>query len=176
MRVVYKTAQHPLSGHEENGPFMSNTTSPLYPVLPLAVTQYCLHGLSMSIARLISVRVFGFFNSFLFGEGGWAWISLCSPGSAGTSSVDKVNLQLRDLPAAASPVLELKMFVTTPVLPLLIKHFILFCVITGSCMLLYFLLVPQIQGHTVTDIVLPIQILISTILGIFRSQINSQLP
>ena len=31
------------------------------------------------------------------------WFSLCSPGCSGTCSIDQAGLELRDLPASASP-------------------------------------------------------------------------
>jgi hypothetical protein len=40
-------------------------------------------------------------------------VSLCNPGYPGTFSVDQAGLELKDLPASASQVLELKMCVTT---------------------------------------------------------------
>jgi hypothetical protein len=39
---------------------------------------------------------------------------LCSPGCPGTHFVDQVGLKLRNLPASASQVLELKACATTP--------------------------------------------------------------
>jgi hypothetical protein len=36
------------------------------------------------------------------------WVSLCSPGCPGTHSVPQAGLKLRNLPASASKVLELK--------------------------------------------------------------------
>jgi hypothetical protein len=41
-------------------------------------------------------------------------VSLCSPGCPGTHSVDQADLELRNLPASASQVLELKACATTP--------------------------------------------------------------
>jgi hypothetical protein len=40
-------------------------------------------------------------------------VSLCSPGCPGTHSVDQAGLELRNLPASASQVLELKAWATT---------------------------------------------------------------
>ena len=40
-------------------------------------------------------------------------VSLCSPGCPGTHSVDQAGLELRNLPASASQVLELKVCTTT---------------------------------------------------------------
>jgi hypothetical protein len=40
-------------------------------------------------------------------------VSLCSPGWPGTHSVDQAGLELRNLPASASQVLELKACATT---------------------------------------------------------------
>jgi hypothetical protein len=40
--------------------------------------------------------------------------SLCSPGCPGTHSVDQAGLELRNLPASASQVLELKACTTMP--------------------------------------------------------------
>jgi hypothetical protein len=40
-------------------------------------------------------------------------VSLCSPGCPGTYSVDQAGLELRNLPASASQVLGLKVYVTT---------------------------------------------------------------
>jgi hypothetical protein len=41
-------------------------------------------------------------------------VSLCSPGCPGTHFVDQASLELRNLPASASGVLELKVCTTTP--------------------------------------------------------------
>jgi hypothetical protein len=41
-------------------------------------------------------------------------VSLCSPGCPGTHSVDQAGLELRNAPASASRVLELKVCATTP--------------------------------------------------------------
>jgi hypothetical protein len=41
-------------------------------------------------------------------------VSLCIPGCPGTHFVDQASLELRDLPASASQVLELKACSTTP--------------------------------------------------------------
>jgi hypothetical protein len=50
-----------------------------------------------------------------FGGGGsWDMASLCSPGCPGTHSVDQAGLELRNSPASASQVLELKACATTP--------------------------------------------------------------
>jgi hypothetical protein len=40
-------------------------------------------------------------------------VSLCSPGCPGTHSVNQAGLKLRNLPASASQVLELKVCATT---------------------------------------------------------------
>jgi hypothetical protein len=41
-------------------------------------------------------------------------VSLCSPGCPGTHFIDQAGLELRNLPASASPVLGLKACATTP--------------------------------------------------------------
>jgi hypothetical protein len=40
-------------------------------------------------------------------------VSLCTPGCPGTHSVDQADLELMDLPASSSQVLELKACTTT---------------------------------------------------------------
>ena len=52
---------------------------------------------------------FLFFFSFFFRDR----VSLCSPGCPGTHSVDQAGLELRNLPASASQVLEIKACNTT---------------------------------------------------------------
>ena len=42
------------------------------------------------------------------------WVSLYSPGCPGTHFVDQAGLQLRNLPASASPELGLNACATTP--------------------------------------------------------------
>jgi hypothetical protein len=54
-------------------------------------------------------------------------VSLCSPGSPGTHSVDQAGLELRDPPAPASRVLGLKACATTAQL-----FFVLFCFLLNS--------------------------------------------
>ena len=49
-------------------------------------------------------------NSFFFQDR----VSLCSPGCPGTHFVDQADLKLRNPPASASQVLELKVCATTP--------------------------------------------------------------
>jgi hypothetical protein len=49
-------------------------------------------------------------------------VSLCSPGCPGTHSVDQAGLELRNPPASASQVLELKECATTPGLQRLLKE------------------------------------------------------
>jgi hypothetical protein len=44
----------------------------------------------------------------------WVRVSLCTPGYPGTHSVDQAGLELRNLPASASQVLELKVCTTMP--------------------------------------------------------------
>jgi hypothetical protein len=44
----------------------------------------------------------------------WDRVSLYSPGCPGTHFVDQAGLELRNLPASASRVLELKVCTTTP--------------------------------------------------------------
>jgi hypothetical protein len=56
------------------------------------------------------VRHFLFVYSFLVFRDR---VSLCSPGCPETHSVDQAGLELRNLPASASPVLELKVYSTT---------------------------------------------------------------
>jgi hypothetical protein len=83
------------------------------------------------------------FLIFFFWLVGWFWfvlilgfqdrVSLCSPGCPGTHSVDQAGLELRNPPASASRVLELKACATTPGqrfcfnLLLLVFFFSLFC-------------------------------------------------
>jgi hypothetical protein len=56
-------------------------------------------------------RIFSFYSFFflVFQDR----VPLCSPGSPGTHSVDQAGLKLRNLPASASQVLELKSCTTT---------------------------------------------------------------
>jgi hypothetical protein len=54
---------------------------------------------------------FSFFFFFFFFGGR---VSLCSPGCPGTHSVDQAGLELRNPPASASRVMELKACATTP--------------------------------------------------------------
>jgi hypothetical protein len=56
------------------------------------------------------VRLLFFFFFFLVSQDR---VSLCSPGCPGTHSVDQTGLELRNLPASASRVLELKACATT---------------------------------------------------------------
>jgi hypothetical protein len=57
--------------------------------------------------------VFGFFFVCLFVLVFQDRVSLCSPGCPGTHFVDQAGLELRNLPASASRVLELKACATT---------------------------------------------------------------
>jgi hypothetical protein len=50
-------------------------------------------------------------------------VSLYSPGCPGTHFVDQAGLELRNLPASASPVLGLKACDTTTQLRVIFKHF-----------------------------------------------------
>jgi hypothetical protein len=56
--------------------------------------------------------LFGFGFGFGFGFFKTGFLSLCSPGCAGTHSVDQAGLELRNLPASASQVLGLKCAIT----------------------------------------------------------------
>lgn len=114
-----------------NGEVMA---SPLCPVLPPAVTQFCCHPLSMSISSCCVCQGFYFYFYLFVGRDGGGRTSLCRPGWAGTSPVVK---ELRAPPATASPMLGLK--AGTLGLSLLTKHFVLFFVTTGSGMPLCFL-------------------------------------
>jgi hypothetical protein len=60
--------------------------------------------------------LFSFFLSFFFFFGFCFFpdrVSLCSPGCSGTHSIDQAGLKLKNLPAFASQVLELKVCATT---------------------------------------------------------------
>ena len=62
----------------------------------------------MSLCDANSI-VDGFFGCLVFFETGF----LCIPGCLGVCSIDQAILKLRDLPASAFPVLELKTCATT---------------------------------------------------------------
>ena len=53
-------------------------------------------------------------SSLVFQEFVDTHLLCCSPGCHGTSCVDQAGLELRDLPAAASRVLGLKVYITIP--------------------------------------------------------------
>jgi hypothetical protein len=89
----------------------------------------------------------------LFFEAGF----LCSPGYPGTHSVDHAGLQLRNLPASASQVLELK--ATTGWLEILdCSYFCMFCFVLFCfvlfCFVLFVLFCFLTQGFSVALAVL----------------------
>jgi hypothetical protein len=78
-------------------------------------------------------------------------VSLCSPGSPGTHSVDQAGLELRNPPASASRVLGLKVCATTPGTPLIFEVSLPLFKAGGSCAMI------QVKAscHTFCPFLLP---------------------